>query len=285
MQPQSRYVKANGINHHYLDWGNPESPPLLMLHATGLCAHAWKPVARELAPHFHVMAFDQRGHGDTDPSDRGYTFHLVGEDLAAIVQAMNLSQFYIVGHSSGGLSALIADSLLPGRIDRVVLVETRVGIRPASAPAQELQVRAQRTRMKRAVWESRQTMYDAYRSRPVFKDWQEEAFRAFIEGGTRLWDDGRAELKCSPEVEAIFYERRDSLDVTQYLPGLQGQYLLLLGDYPGCQTLEDTGVRQFLALVKKSRVKPMGRGSHFLPMEYPELVLQEIRAFFSLSTE
>jgi pimeloyl-ACP methyl ester carboxylesterase len=71
MQPQSKYIKANGINHHYLDWGNPENPPLLMLHATRLCAHAWQPIARELAGDFHVMAFDQRGHGDTDPSDRG----------------------------------------------------------------------------------------------------------------------------------------------------------------------------------------------------------------------
>jgi pimeloyl-ACP methyl ester carboxylesterase len=194
---------------------------------------------------------------------------------------MNLRQFYIVGHSSGGLSALIADSLLPGRIGRVVLTETRVGTRPASAPAQELQVRAQRTRMKRAVWESRQAMYDAYCSRTAFKDWQEEAFRAFIEGGTRLLDDGRAELKCPPEVEAIFYEIRDSLDVTQYLPGLKGQYLLLLGEYPGCQTLEDIGVRRFLKLVKKSAVKPMRKGSHFLPMEDPELVLKEIRAFFN----
>jgi pimeloyl-ACP methyl ester carboxylesterase len=135
--------------------------------------------------------------------------------------------------------------------------------------------------MKRAVWENRQAMYDAYRTRPAFKDWQEEAFWAFIEGGTRLLDDGRAQLKCLPEVEAIFYEIRDSLDVTQYLHGLQGQYLLLLGDYSGCQTLEDAGVRRFLELVEKSRVKPMGKGSHFLPMEYPELVLQEIKAFFN----
>jgi pimeloyl-ACP methyl ester carboxylesterase len=110
----------------------------------------------------------------------------------------------------------------------------------------------------------------------------EEAFRAFIEGGTRLLNDSRAELKCSPEVEAIFYEIRDSLGVTQYLHGLQGRYLLLLGEYPGCQTPEDTGVRRFLELVENSKVKPMGTGSHFLPMEHPELVLKEIRAFFKI---
>ena len=68
---------------------------------------------------------------------------------------MDLHDLYIVGHSAGGLSSLIADSLLPGRIKQAALAETRVGTRPAGMPAGELQQRAERTRMKRAVWESR----------------------------------------------------------------------------------------------------------------------------------
>lgn len=282
MTPQSKYIKANGINHHYLDWGNSDERPLLMLHATGLCAAPWAPIARELALDFHVMAFDQRGHGNTDASDRGYSFHLVGEDLAALIEALVLDGLYVVGHSAGGLSTLIADSLLPGHIHRAVLTETRVGTRPAGMPPGELQQRAERTRMKRAVWESREAMYQGYRDRAAFKDWNEEAFQAFIDGGTLLLEDNRAQLKCLPETEAIFYTERDSLDVTEYFKqGLQGEYLLLLGSYPGCQTLQDGGVRRFLELVDSSTVKPVGTGSHFLPMEHPQLVLAEIRGFFA----
>ena len=187
-----------------------------------------------------------------------------------------------MGHSAGGLAAIIADSLLPGRIHRAALAETRVGARPAGMPPGELQQQAQRTRMKRAIWESREAMYQGYRSRSAFKNWAEDAFQEFIDGGTTLLKDHRAQLKCLPDTEAAFYADRASLDVTQYLqPGLQGKYLLLLGDYPGLQTQQDEGVRRFLKLVDNSKVKLMGVGGHFLPMEHPQIVLQEIREFFT----
>ena len=276
----SHYVSANGIRHHYLEWGDPANPPLLMLHATGLCAWPWKPVARRLAENYRVLAFDQRGHGDTDKSDKDYKFEYAGEDLAAIVEAMDLESPRAIGHSSGGLAAIIASNLLPGRLDRVVLVETRVSNDAPSAPSQDLARRAERTRMKRSVWESREAMFDAYRTRAVFKDWEDEPYRQFIEGGTTLLPDGRAELKCHPETEATFYGMRDDLQVEKYLKGLPGDWLLLLADYPGSQRIEDPGVQRFNELVYGSVVKPMGKGSHFLPMEYPGDVLNAIIDWF-----
>lgn len=281
MKPVSHFIAANGIKHHYLEWGRPENPPLLLLHATGLCARPWQPIAQELAEDYWVMAFDQRGHGDTEPSDRGYSFALAGQDLAAIIQEMGFARLRAVGHSSGGLAILIAASLLPGRIGRAVLVETRVGESPANAPPGELQARARSARQKRAIWESKAAMYAGYRNRAAFKDWTETAFQAFIEGGVRCLPDGRAELKCPPAVEAVFYEQRDALSVSRYLQGLTGDFLLLLGHYPGAQTWQDAGVRRFQELVAGAQVKPMGLGSHFLPMEHPAAVLAEIRAFFS----
>ncbi len=282
--PKSQFIAANGLRHHYLDWGNPEAPPLLMLHGAGLCAHTWEPIARGLAPEFHVMAFDQRGHGDTDATPGDYRFERLGEDLAAIIQSSHWREAgwpapCVVGHSSGGLATIIAASLLPGRIQRAVLVDTRVGPRPAAEPGADLRRRAERTRMKRTLWDSRQAMHAAYRTRDAFKSWREDVFQSFIEGGTRLLEDGRAALKCLPEVEAAFYENRDSVDISRYLPGLQGRFLLLLGRYPGAQTPQDDGVQRFLAQVPGATVKPMPRGTHFLPMEYPDLVLEEARRF------
>ena len=280
MKHGDQYVNANGITHHYLEWGDCNKPPLVMVHATGLSSQTWLPIANGLAADYHVMAFDQRGDGDTDVSDCGYSFELVGQDLAASIEALGLREVSVVGHSSGGLATMIAASLLPGLIRQACLVETRVGERPSNAPPGELRQRAQRTRQKRRVWENREAMYHAYRQRGAFRDWDERAFGAFIDGATRLLPDGRAELKCPPEVEAIFYEVRETLQVSPYLEGLTGRYLLLLGSYQEAQTLQDTGVRRFLELVRGAKVKPLGVGSHFLPMEHPELVLREIRSFF-----
>ena len=276
----SRYIHANGIRHHYLEWGEPDAPPLLMLHATGLCAWPWKPIARRLSAKYRVLAFDQRGHGDTDPSDKGYRFEYAGEDLAAIVGAMELESPRVVGHSSGGLATIIAANLLPDRFGPVVLVETRVSNDAPTAPTQDLNRRAERTRMKRPIWDTRQAMFEAYRTRAAFKDWQDEPYRQFIEGGTRLLPDGRAELKCHPETEATFYGMRDDLAIRRYLENLAGDWLLLLADYPGCQRIDDPGVQQFRQLVAGAEVKPMGKGSHFLPMEYPDDVLAAIEPWF-----
>jgi hypothetical protein len=55
--------------------------------------------------------------------------------------------------------------------------------------------------------------------------------------------------------------------------------VLLLGDYATGQKPEDVGVKDFIKTVAGSRVKAMGCGSHFIPMEYPDLVLREIRGF------
>lgn len=140
-------------------------------------------------------------------------------------------------------------------------------------PAQDLQRRAQRTRQKRPVWESRAAMSAAYRHRAALRDWRDEPFRAFISGGARVLPDGRAALKCHPQTEAAFYEIRDRLPIAKYLLGLPGDWLLLLADYPGCQRLADPGIRRFRQLVPGAVVKPIGKGSHFLPMEHPEDVL------------
>ena len=204
----SKFVEANGIRHHYLEWGDASKPALLLLHATGLCAWPWKPVARELAQDYRVLAFDQRGHGDTDRSDRGYRFEFVGDDLAAIVEKPDLERPRVIGHSSGGLAAILAANLIPDRLGPVVLVETRVSNNAATVPTQDLNLRAERTRMKRAVWESREAMFAAYRTRAAFRDWESEAFEQFISYGTTQLADGRAELKCYPETEATFYSIR-----------------------------------------------------------------------------
>ena len=218
----SKFVEANGIRHHYLEWGDASNPALLMLHATGLCAWSWKPVARELAQDYRVLAFDQRGHGDTDRSDRGYGFEFVGDDLAAIVEKLDLERPRVIGHLSGRLAAILAANLIPDRLGPVVLVETRVSNDAATVPTQDLNLCAERTRMKRAVWESREAMFAAYRTRAAFKDWESEALEQFTSCGTTLLADGRAELKCHPETEATFYSIRDSLSVQDYFAGLNG---------------------------------------------------------------
>ena len=118
-QPISRFVKTNDINHHYLDWGNPDKPPLLMLHGTSHCAQVWNHLAKALSGEYHVMCFDQRGHGDSDAPVFGYSFDQLGLDLIGILQELALSRTHVLAHSSGGFASIIADSLQHGSSGRL----------------------------------------------------------------------------------------------------------------------------------------------------------------------
>jgi len=281
LQPVSKFVQANGINNHYLAWGDPDNPPLVMAHGVGLCAQIWNHAAVDLARDYYVMSFDLRGHGDTDKPGTGYTFQQIGEDMAAVIQALGLDRPFAVGHSAGGMSLLIADHLAPGTVGKAVLVDTRVGDSPMMMlTPEERQQRMERTSQKRSVWESREVMYAAYRERRVFKTWTDEVFGYYIEGGTRLLEDGRAELKCPTDAETTFYRTRVTLETAEVVKGLSGQYLLLVGNYKGAQTEQDEAVQRLMRESKGSRLKALERGSHFAPMEHPDLVLAEIRQYF-----
>lgn len=119
-----RYVHANGLKFHYLDWGNVEKPPLVLLHGVGQTCHTWDLFAAAIAPHFHVMAFDQRGHGDTDwAPDKDYSRQTMAGDVLAFTRALGLDRFFLTGMSMGGMNSLSFTANHPERVEALVVVD------------------------------------------------------------------------------------------------------------------------------------------------------------------
>jgi len=132
-----RSVHANGLKFHFLDWGNAEKPPLVLLHGVGQTCHTWDLFAAAMAPHFHVMAFDQRGHGDTDwAPDKDYTRKMMVNDVAAFTQALGLNRFFLTGMSMGGANSLSFTANHPARVEALVVVD--VGPRVESKGVQHI---------------------------------------------------------------------------------------------------------------------------------------------------
>src|SRR5262245_28036386 len=69
--PRDGDTTLNGLRFHFLDWGTAGEPPLLLLHGGAQTAHSWDEVAPDLASDHHVLALDQRGHGDTEWAPKG----------------------------------------------------------------------------------------------------------------------------------------------------------------------------------------------------------------------
>ena len=125
--PEDRYVELNGVNFHYLDWGNNHLPHLILLHGGSLTAHTWDMAALMLRDRYHVVALDQRGHGDTGwtpdnqlDRDNG---DLMAEDTKAFIDFLGYDHYALCGMSMGGMNALRFAANNPPGLDALVIVD------------------------------------------------------------------------------------------------------------------------------------------------------------------
>jgi len=126
-QPEDRWVDLNGIRFHYLDWGNDQLPHLVLLHGGSLTAHTWDMAALLLRDRYHVVAPDQRGHGDTGatPEERPDTDNdeLMLQDTEAFIEHLGYDQLALCGMSMGALNAIRYAARHPQRLAAIVIVD------------------------------------------------------------------------------------------------------------------------------------------------------------------
>jgi pimeloyl-ACP methyl ester carboxylesterase len=124
-EPTDQYVQINGMNFHYLEWGVPSNPLIVMLHGGSQQAHSWDFVSLPLSEHYRILALDQRGHGDSDwAPDGDYTIEAHQGDIDGFVEALNLDRFNLIGHSMGGRNSYVWASRHPNKLRSLVIVDT-----------------------------------------------------------------------------------------------------------------------------------------------------------------
>jgi len=124
VEPHDKSVTVNGLRFHYLDWGNEDKPPMLLLHGGAQTAHSWDFFALAVRPDFHVVALDQRGHGDSQwAPDGDYSLESNQRDIHSFVQEIGFDRFVLVGLSMGGRNTLVYTGTHPERVRAAVIVD------------------------------------------------------------------------------------------------------------------------------------------------------------------
>jgi esterase len=127
----SRTVSINGLTFHYTDWGG-SGAPLVMLHGLSGHARTWDHTAAALSDRYHVLALDQRGHGDTDWAPR-YGLSPMSADLLGFLDALGLAKVTLMGLSMGGLVSFVFTAAHPERVARAVIMDIGPEIAPAGS--------------------------------------------------------------------------------------------------------------------------------------------------------
>ena len=197
--PQVRYRSRNTVMRHlrlhFLEWGDPEAPPLLLIHGGNQSAHSWDLVSLHLADRFHVYALDQRGHGDSEWSrDADYSVPALTADARGFIAQLGLVDPIIVGHSLGGLVTMTLAAESPSLPRALVIVDTAPEISHEGAQAVRNFILANAEFDSVDQFVDRVVKYDPYRSpehvqRTVRYNLLERADGRFIAKSDRMLHD------------------------------------------------------------------------------------------------
>jgi pimeloyl-ACP methyl ester carboxylesterase len=124
-------VTLGGMHFRYRSWGRLSEPLLVFLHGVLLFGVSYELLLQPLAAHRHVLALDQRGHGETDHAG-DYSWPRWVEDLDAFCGALDLESFDLVGHSLGANNAARFAGAHPSRVRHLVLLDGGIG--PTNSP-------------------------------------------------------------------------------------------------------------------------------------------------------
>jgi pimeloyl-ACP methyl ester carboxylesterase len=119
-------VAVDGCEIHYVRWGEPGSPGLVLVHGGAAHAHWWSFVAPQLARDFQVIAVDLSGHGDSGRREQ-YPREVWAEEVMAVAEhARILGAPILCGHSMGGMVCIAAAARHGDRLAGAIILDSPV---------------------------------------------------------------------------------------------------------------------------------------------------------------
>jgi pimeloyl-ACP methyl ester carboxylesterase len=275
--PELKLLGAPGEELAVWEWPG-EDPPFLFSHATGFHARCWDRIIRQF-PARRCLALDARGHGRSSMPQLPYHWTIFGEDMATIAEHLDVHDALGIGHSSGGHTAVQAAALRPQTYRAMLLIDPTIyreelyGTPPPDASF---------TLRRRYVWDSPDAMFERFKHRAPFSNWHPEILRDYCDYGL-LPRDGNYVLACPPAVEASIYENSKEPPANPYAAIAkitQPVVVMRAGRVrvPGVFDLSASPTSPELAAhFANGREVVLPHASHYIAMEEPELVVEEIK--------
>ncbi len=245
-EPMHRWQGARGVQITGDSWGDPRHPLVVLQHGGGQTRHAWKGTGQVLGDAgYHAVAFDARGHGDSDWAEDGvYSQDAMVDDLQCVLDALGSRPCVLVGASMGGGTSLVAAGEHAVEATALILVD----IAPRIEPAGVRNIQAFMRRNPEGFGSLDEVAdaiasYQPHRSRP-----------SNLQGlakNVRLGADGRFHWHWDPRfLQGIRDLAQRQARLEACARALEVPTLLVKGGQS--DVLTDEGVRQFLAMAPHS---------------------------------
>lgn len=119
--------------------GQADAPLLVLSNSLGTTLDLWQPQMALFSAHFRVLRYNQRGHGGTPLSAAPLTLEILGRDVIALLDRLEVERAHFCGISMGGLTGLWLNRYQPQRLRRLVVANSAACIGSAEGWRQRAQ--------------------------------------------------------------------------------------------------------------------------------------------------
>jgi pimeloyl-ACP methyl ester carboxylesterase len=269
-------LRVDGLTLAVTEWGPADAPPVLMLHGIRGYGETFAGVAQALQPERRVIAFDQRGRGrsDWDPQRQYHTDSYVA-DLAAVADHLGLEAFELLGHSMGGINAIVFASRHPQRVRRLVVEDAGPGAFEHSPGAARIVRELAQTPPGFDDWEAASAYMRALRP-SVTEAARQQRLREMLrprEGGGHTWQydlAGIAATRLNPDPARV-------VDLAPHVRALACPTLVVRG---GRSDYLQPAMAQAMAEANPNvRWVEIADAGHYVHDDQPEVFHRVVRAF------
>ena len=269
---QRRVEAQDGTHLYWTQWG--VGHPILFLNSAGMTTQMWDYQMVAFADHgYRCIAFDRRGHGQSDRPLGGYDYDTFADDIAAVVTALDLKELTIVGHSMAcGEMARYLTRHGGGRVARIVML----------APTTPYLLKS--TDNPNGI---PQPMFEALRDswRKDYQRWIADSSAPFFVPETSPsmieWVAGIL-TQCPVQIAIACNIAMTSTDFRRDLAGISVPSLVIHGDRDVSAPLALTG-RPTAALIAGSRLKVYEGAPHGLMYTHMQMLTGDIRQFMRVT--
>ena len=261
----------------------------IFFHATGFNAETYRILFEKLKTQFedqiNIYAIDQRGHGLSKArSDHAQlkSWDIFVEDGKEFIDSIE-GPVVCSGHSMGSIIAAKIASLYPDKVPHLFMIEPVL-----YGPLESLKFRlmslikynrglsiADGAAKRRREFPSIEEAVSSYTGRGAFTTWSAEWIRNYLLGGSVSTPAG-IELSCTPEWEAATF-RSSSMDTWKYLRKVKNHVMVVYGSVGS--TFSAQARKNLFMLGSNWDSEYYKEASHFLPMEYPDSVIKDLKDY------
>jgi esterase len=256
----------------------PEGRPVLFLHGFGHNRHVWSKLAHSMRPEFRPILIELRGHGDSDWSiERQYETQDYARDLPVALDALGLDRVAVVGHSLGGLAAILFAAAHPERVESLVLVDTgpKLSMAALTQITEDMNIGPQR-----------------FDTEDVYREWlsgtlpfaDPEEVKALAAHSLVRRLDGAYELKLdpgamTPNVDAARW-RESEMQISDALKKIRRPALLVRGGLSA--VLPEPVAREIVDdMLVDGRLETLERAGHAVMLDDGPGLLRVVERFFN----